>query len=69
MHRRELLLWVYSILCDVGKAAVFSERWEVPVSSTFERGEEETEAGVEEKASGGAKKEKGRCKERNISRR
>ena len=69
MHRRELLLWVYSILRDVGKAAVFGERREVPVSSTFERGEEETEAGVEEQASGGAKKEKARCKERNISRR
>lgn len=62
-----LLLWV-SVLRDVGKAAVFSERREVPVSSTFERGEEETKAGMEETGSEGAKKEKARSKERNISR-
>jgi len=57
-----------SILRDVGKAAVFGERREVPVSSTFERGEEETKAGVEEKVAARAKKGTARCKERNISR-
>jgi len=58
---------MFSILLDVGKAAVFGKRREVPVLSTFGRGEEETKAGVEEKVAGGAKKEKARCKERNTS--
>ena len=52
MELIKLLLWVG----DVRKAAVFGKRPGVPVSSTFERGEEETKAGVEEKGSGEAKR-------------